>query len=56
MANKTKSALYSFSVPAISTSLPSFISTCTVVRLLTLPLSPLNDLVEMANSRTQPSS
>jgi hypothetical protein len=46
----------SFSVPATSTSLPSLNSTCTVFNPVTLPFFPVNSLVEMANSRTQPSS
>jgi hypothetical protein len=38
------------------TILPSFHSTRTVFRPVTLPFSPISSLVEMANSRSQPSS
>src|SRR5205085_4602841 len=56
IASSTRSALYSFSVPAISLNLPSLNSTCTVFKPVTLPFSPVNSLVAMANSRSQPSS
>ncbi len=56
MASSTRSAGQSFSVPATSVSLPSLNATCTVLSALTLPFSPTNSLVEMANSRAAPSS
>src|SRR3989344_5341249 len=56
MASSTRSAFRIFSDPATSTILPSLNSTRTVLRPVTLPFSPMNSLVEMANSRSQPSS
>ncbi len=56
MASSTRSALSVCSEPATSCILPSFHSTRTVFRPVTLPPSPISSLVEIANSRSQPSS
>ena len=44
------------SVPGTSTILPPCQSTRTAFSALTLPPSPMNSLVAIANSRSQPSS
>jgi hypothetical protein len=56
MASSTRSAFHSFSVPGHLDHLAALNSTCTVFSAGDLALLPVNSLVAMANSRSQPSS
>src|SRR5258708_5674249 len=56
IASNTRSALISVPEPGTSIILPSFHSTLTILSFFTLPFSPTNSLVAIAQSRSHPSS